>query len=402
LEQTQDKAPVLATDFGLYVHFPYCLRICPYCDFNVYAGAFDGVAYADTVIKEIEARAHSYLGFSRLRSIYFGGGTPSLWGTSELERIIQCARETFGLHDEAEITIECNPEKLEQSYLSSAREIGINRISLGSQSLVPKELVQLGRMHQAQDSIEAIAKCSALGFSISVDIIFGTPDQSESQLDETLDALLCAPIQHISAYGLSIETGTAFGRQMQKGKFHPMSDDDQARRMRQVSAKIREAEFDHYEVSAFAQKGHRAIHNSLYWVGAPFIGVGAGAHSYLPATETTPATRRETLRNPDAYVDSGRKEVFTSENQESLDAEQMMMEALMVGTRVKWGIDLKRLPWGASPQRKIEQMQDVIQPLCDAGLLIKSDHHIWPSERGLMFADTVARKLVQRATQLLG
>jgi len=351
---------------------------------------------------EIAARSPEYVKFGSLRSIYFGGGTPSLWDSQQLKRIIDFASETFGLQSNAEITLECNPEKLEPDYLEAARNAQINRISLGSQSLVQKELVQLGRLHKAHDSIAAIKHCKELDFSVSVDVIFGTPNQTSDQLDRTLLELLDQPIDHISTYALTIEEDTAFDRQVKTGRFHPMSDDEQAERMQQLGRRIQAAGFEHYEVSAFGKDGHRAIHNSLYWLGAPFLGVGAGAHSYHPGDTENAASRRETIRNPVTYTTSAQALVFPAGFTETLSPEQVLMERIMVGTRVKWGLTLDELPWGRGRKEKIAAMQTVIDELHKDGMLHQTGNFIWPSERGLLFADTIARKLVDTATKLIG
>jgi coproporphyrinogen III oxidase-like Fe-S oxidoreductase len=330
-------AHVSSDDFGLYIHFPYCLRICPYCDFNVYAGSFDGRRYAKAVISEIKSRASAYLKRGKLRSIYFGGGTPSLWAAADMQEVLQCANKVFGIKEDAEITLECNPENLDKDYLAQVRNLGFNRISLGSQSLRPTELIQLGRVHRAEQTFDAIRAAQELGFSISVDVIFGAPGHG----------------------------------------------------------------FEHYEVSAFARGGKRAVHNSLYWVGAAYLGVGAGAHSYLPGGGETAARRRQTVKNPDTYMNSAERLDFPTAFVESLDRLAVVSEALMVGCRVKWGLDLRDLAWGADGEAKIAGLRREIDELVADGLLQGDAFSIWPTERGLFFSDSIARKLVIRASELL-
>ena len=402
MNDAREVAPVSAQDLGLYIHFPYCLRICPYCDFNVYAGPFDSEEYADAIIGEMTARAQKFKSHGKLRSIYFGGGTPSLWSTDAVSRVIRRAGELFQEGENVEITLECNPEKLSQTYLENVRSIGINRISLGSQSLVPSELIKLGRAHRADETLTAISRAHDLGFTISVDVIFGSPNQTKDLLEETLAGLVNQPIDHISSYALTIEANTVFDRQRLLGRFEPMSEDEQGDRMAELCQYLRQAGFEHYEVSAFGRGGHRAIHNSLYWVGAPYLGLGAGAHSFLPARDGEQAERRETIRNPDSYISSARKQEFPAEFEVFLTDSARLTEALMVGTRVKWGLDLADLPWGGETSVKISKLGHEIEALAASGLLVRQGSKIWPTENGLKFADTIARKLVMKATELVG
>jgi oxygen-independent coproporphyrinogen-3 oxidase len=394
-------AHVSSDDFGLYIHFPYCLRICPYCDFNVYAGSFDGRRYAKAVISEIKSRASAYLKRGKLRSIYFGGGPPSLWAAADMQEVLQCANKVFGIKEDAEITLECNPENLDKDYLAQVRNLGFNRISLGSQSLRPTELIQLGRVHRAEQTFDAIRAAQELGFSISVDVIFGAPGQGKAHLQETLCGLADQAIDHISSYALTIEADTHFGRKQASGDFVAMSDDEQADRMSELCEFLALHGFEHYEVSAFARGGKRAVHNSLYWVGAAYLGVGAGAHSYLPGGGETAARRRQTVKNPDTYMNSAERLDFPTAFVESLDRLAVVSEALMVGCRVKWGLDLRDLAWGADGEAKIAGLRREIDELVADGLLQGDAFSIWPTERGLFFSDSIARKLVIRASELL-
>lgn len=393
-------AHVSHRDFGLYIHFPYCLRVCPYCDFNVYAGPFDGEEYRRSVIREIDARKGSYEQFGELRSIYFGGGTPSLWEVRHLDHVIRYADKSFGLNRSAEITVECNPENLKFDYLENLKNIGVNRISLGSQSMVTEELIQLGRLHRADQTITAIENIKKLKLDVSVDVMFGTPGQSINAVIQSLAQLVTLPIDHLSAYALTIEPNTNFDRRRIQGTFHPMSSDEQAERMDVLWSYLTENNFEHYEVSAFCREGKRAIHNSLYWVNAPYLGVGAGAHSFLPSQEGQGAKRTETARNPNTYIKSP-EVVFESE--ETLKEWDELIEFFMVRSRVSWGFKFSELPTisGLDPKVINTHLVACVRELGAEGLIDYTEVQVCPTTRGFQFADTVAQKLVNTVSELI-
>ncbi|MEE2901316.1 MAG: radical SAM family heme chaperone HemW [Myxococcota bacterium] len=393
-------AHVSNRDFGLYIHFPYCLRVCPYCDFNVYAGPFNGQKYCDAVIREIDSRQSQYSGFGQLRSIYFGGGTPSLWAAKHIQQVIQHAQACFGIQQSAEITVECNPENLECDYLEELESAGVNRISLGSQSMVNSELIQLGRLHQAEQTVIAIENIKRLKLDVSVDVMFGMPGQLIEDVVRSLELLVALPIDHLSAYGLTIEPNTNFDRRRIRGTFHPMSSDEQAKRMVALWRYLEEQGFDHYEVSAFSRKGKRAIHNSLYWMNSPYLGVGAGAHSYLPSQSEQAATRTETIRNPVTYNNSN---MPAFEMEEQLSAWEELIEFLMVRSRVSWGFSYSELPEISKVEPKAfkVQLQNCIDELSSEGLVVSDDIQVYPTTRGFQFADTVAQKLVNTLSELV-
>jgi len=393
-------AHVSNRDFGLYIHFPYCLRVCPYCDFNVYAGPFNGQEYCDAVIREINSRQSLYVTFGPLRSIYFGGGTPSLWAARHIQQIIKHAQACFGIQQSAEITVECNPESLECDYLEELKNAGVNRISLGSQSMVSSELIQLGRLHRAEQTIMAIENIKNLKLDVSIDVIFGTPGQPVEDVIRSLELLVGLPIDHLSAYALTIEPNTNFDRRRIRGTFHPMSSDEQAKRMAVLWRYLQENGFEHYEVSAFSRKGKRAIHNSLYWMNSPYLGVGAGAHSYLPSQNGQEAIRTESIRNPDTYKEI---KMPAFEMEEKLSDWETLIEFLMVRSRVNWGFNYSELPKLTKVETKAfqAQLQNCVSELMSEGLVFCDDVQVCPTTRGFQFADTVAQKLVNTLSELV-
>ena len=366
----------------------------------MYAGPFNGQEYCDAVIREMDSRQPQYAVFGQLRSIYFGGGTPSLWAAKHIQQIIEHAQACFGIQQFAEITVECNPENLKYDYLAELESAGVNRISLGSQSMVSSELIQLGRLHQAEQTVIAIENIKKLKLDVSVDVMFGMPGQPTEDVVRSLELLVALPIDHLSAYALTIEPNTNFDRRRIRGTFQPMSSDEQAKRMDVLWRYLEEEGFEHYEVSAFSRKGKRAIHNSLYWMNSPYLGLGAGAHSYLPSQSGQEARRTETTRNPDTYKETN---MPTFEMEEKLSAWEELIEFLMVRSRVSWGFNYSELPKlpKVEPEAFKVQLKNCVDKLISEGLVVSDGVQVCPTTRGFQFADTVAQKLVNTLSELV-
>ena len=387
--------PVRDTDAGLYVHFPYCTRRCPYCDFNSRAAAFDDARYGDAVIAELRARGPSFERAGGFATIYFGGGTPSLWAPRQVGRVIESVREIVGLTPGAEVTLEANPESLSPARLDAFVHAGINRLSLGVQSPADGELAQLGRAHQAADARAAAAHAQAIGVMLSCDLIYGLPGQTAEALDASLGAFVSLRADHVSAYALTIKEGTPLARRVEHGELVVMSDDEQAAASDRVATALAGAGYERYEVSSYARSDGEAAHNSLYWIGAPYLGIGAGAHSYAPAPDLAGAERRENVRDPNRYIAGALAGRIDAQMSETLDRREAVAERLIVGVRARWGVDLHALGvksgWG-------DRLQAVLRPavdgLRDDGLVTHAGAVLAPTPRGLDFADGIARRLL--------
>jgi putative oxygen-independent coproporphyrinogen III oxidase len=349
---------------GVYVHFPWCLAKCPYCDFVSYvAPVIDHAGYADAVLREIDARAHFFDG-RRIESVFFGGGTPSLWEPRELGRVLSRLRDRFGLSTaDVEVTVECNPTSLDEERARALLDVGANRLSIGVQSLRDDRLRFLGRLHDARGATAAVRGALRAGMPrVSADLIFGLPGQSgEEARDEALE-LADLGTAHVSCYQLTIETGTRFGELARRGRL-PLADDGHvAEAFLAIDAALTSGGFRHYEISNYARPGEEARHNLGYWRGDEYLGVGCGSYGFVRRTReptkagNTPRSnspaRGLRWRNavmPERYVDATlgiRSDVIgegdgLSESSEELDAQTLLRERLMLGLRIEGGMSLE-------------------------------------------------------------
>jgi putative oxygen-independent coproporphyrinogen III oxidase len=345
---------------GVYVHFPWCLAKCPYCDFVSYASpepAIDHTGYADAVIREIEARAPLLAG-RRVHTVFFGGGTPSLWHPRELGRVLARVREALPVADDLEVTVECNPSSLDEERARALAGVGVNRVSIGVQSLADARLRHLGRLHDADDAREAVRGALRAGVErVSADLIFGLPDQSPAQARDEAIELVDLGLAHLSCYQLTIEPGTRFGDLARRGRL-PLADDGAvAESFLAVDEALHGRGLRHYEVSNYARPGHEARHNLGYWRGDEYLGLGCAAVGFSrddiggAAGDAGPA-RGVRYRNPvrpERFVEATRGARPSpagagdgiSEASEGLDAATLLRERVMLGLRVAEGVDLE-------------------------------------------------------------
>lgn len=326
---------------SVYIHLPWCLKKCPYCDFNSHGTSRDDIpqaAYTDAVRRELAWRLPS-VAHRRLVSIFFGGGTPSLWDPKGIESVIQDIRGAFANQvDDVEITAECNPTSLDGLRTAALREAGINRVSIGIQSLDDARLKYLGRLHDSQGALAALREATAEMDRVSGDLMFGMPGQKPADFLDELSRVLDTGVKHVSAYALTIEPGTQFGELHRKGRLPIATDDDYAETFLAAEALLGARGFSHYEVSNYAQAGEEARHNIHYWRGGTYLGVGAGAVGMSEAGCATGHARRWRSRSlPTTYMQqSGGIEV--EEWSEALDPEARVREALMLGLRSREGV----------------------------------------------------------------
>lgn len=335
---------------GVYVHFPWCLKKCPYCDFLSVAAARDAIphrAYADAVLRDLAARLPLLGADYRLETIFFGGGTPSLWATEELGRVLEAILAAFAERRaaEVEVTAECNPTSLDLEKARALGAVGVNRISLGVQGLDAERLAFLGRLHDPNGGVDAAR--AALGSPIprvSVDFIFGVAGQSPEQAATEARTLAALGTTHLSAYALTIEPGTEFGARAKKGRLPLLDEALVADSFTAVDRTLTSAGFDHYEVSNFARQGHVSRHNLGYWRGYDYLGLGTGAWG----TVTLPSgrVRYRCSPSPERYQASGFSKPFVEGPEgcavlEPLDAETSLRERIMLGLRLAEGFDLE-------------------------------------------------------------
>lgn len=328
---------------GIYLHIPFCRRACHYCDFHFTTNLKGTDSLVKAILLESEQRK-DYLNGEPISTIYFGGGTPSLLPTNAIAQILNSLATHHSIGDKIELTLEANPEDLSIEKLKELRSIGINRLSLGTQSFIDPELKWMNRMHSANDAERAIVNAQNLGFdNISIDLIFGLPSQTKSDWEQNLKAAVDMQIQHISSYSLTVEKKTVLNNRIRKGMQAP-PDDDLAMQFFRMNMEWFPAHgFEHYEISNFAKEGFISQHNSSYWKGVKYLGLGPSAHSY------NLETRQCNVRSNRAYelnVASG-KPYFEVEQ---LSTNERLNELLLTGLRTKWGVnkeDIEKLKSGA-------------------------------------------------------
>ena len=365
-------------DLGVYLHFPWCRKRCPYCDFAVEVGDAPHEVYLAAVLRELEARAPAFTG--DLVSIYLGGGTPSLWRPDCIARVLAAIRDRFGGAALREVTIEANPTDVTPPNLEAWRTAGIDRISIGVQSLHEAELVVLGRDHRFGDGPAAIERALAHGgFAVSADFILGTPPGRGTGAT-AIAAIAALPVDHISIYELTIEEGAAFGQRVRDGRLVPLDEHALATLYTAAHDALERAGFEHYEISSYARPGRRAIHNSRYWRGVPYLGLGTGAASLEVAPDGA-GTRATNPRRAAAYLAApGTPAEITR-----VPPAEMAADRAWLGMRTSDGVveeDLASAPGIASW-------------LIETGLAERRGGRICPTLRGFLVADRVAARIVQ-------
>ena len=360
----------------VYVHFPWCLEKCPYCDFVSFKterAAIDHDGYADAVVREVEARAGAGGLFSDgdegqrpvLASVFLGGGTPSLWKPASVARVLQAIERAFprsvdrggSTPDRVEITAECNPNSLDEARAVALVEAGVNRLSVGVQSLDAKQLAFLGRLHDVPMARGAVRAAIAAGARVSADLIFGLPGQAAHEAAAHAAELVDLGLAHLSAYSLTIEQGTRFGELARRGKLPIAPEDDTCDAFLAIEEALAVRGLRHYEVSNYARAGEESRHNLGYWRGATYVGLGCAAYGFghVPGERPRAGLRYRNDPDPRAYVEGTRKLAAHIETTSSalpavgdgvtstvepLDVETLVRERIMLGLRLADGLDL--------------------------------------------------------------
>ncbi len=333
---------------GVYVHYPYCLQKCPYCDFASYAterGAAPQATYADDVLAELAIRGEGLQG-RRLETVFFGGGTPSLWEPRELGRALAGIASHFGASlDDVEVTVECNPTSFDEERARAMRDVGVDRVSIGVQSLDARRLQFLGRLHGPEGGIVAIEQALRAGIPrVSGDLIYGveggSPQRPEDAAREA-GRVADAGATHVSAYALTVEPGTRFGELSRRGQL-PIADEDvMADAFAAVAAALADRSIARYEISNHAKPGDESRHNLGYWRGWDYLGLGTAAVGTL-SRPGGGATRTKNATQPHKWSDGVRAGRLVEESREELTAEDLMRERIMLGLRLAEGVDLVR------------------------------------------------------------
>ena len=328
---------------AIYIHFPFCLKKCLYCDFDSSARReLAPPEYVALLLKEMELRQAQLAEPAGSATLYFGGGTPSLMAPELVGRLIDAAAARFGLASGAEVTLEANPGTLSPEKLAGYRTAGVNRISLGIQSFEDRLLSRLGRVHTAGEAIAAFEAARRAGFdNISIDLMHSLPEQSLRQWREALARAIALGAEHVSAYALSVEEGTPFAALLAAGKL-PLPEEEEAARMFEATVQLLSAAgYRQYEISNFARPGRHSRHNGVYWRRQSYLGFGAGAHSFLNLDGLGRRWKNDV--DPTRYAQAIRRGVLPEEEPEQLTLEQAVSESFFLGLRLLDGLDLARL-----------------------------------------------------------
>ena len=334
-------------NLAFYIHIPYCVKRCGYCDFNTYTPSelkiTEGLAqisnsYIDLLLMEIKAAKVQVGQSANVPSIFFGGGTPSLMQPDDIGRVISTIKSEFTLLPDAEITMECNPDTVTKESLAAFRAIGVNRVSFGMQSAVKHVLATLDRTHNPENLLQVTTWAKEVGFSeISVDLIYGTPGESLADWQASIDAALTLPITHISAYALIIEEGTKLAAQIKRGDVAQVDDDLTAEKYLVADKAFTAAGFEWYELSNWAKSGSLSKHNLAYWLGDNWWGAGPGAHSHLNGK------RFWNVKHPNLYKERVLANQSPVADSEVLEELQIESERLMLSLRLPSGVDKQSL-----------------------------------------------------------
>jgi len=318
---------------GIYIHIPFCKKLCFYCDFYHVITPENNSVFVDSLIKELILRK-DYIGIEQVTTIYLGGGTPSVFSVKDLEKILNEIHKHYNIVQGCETTIELNPDDVNPEYLAGLKMLGINRLSLGVQSWRDSDLKMLNRRHNSAQAAAALNYAFNAGFeNVTIDLIYGIPGMNVSEWESNLDFTFSFDIKHLSAYHLTIEKGTVFGKMKEKGLLTEIEEEDSAALFNILIQKSESAGFIHYEISNFSKPGFMSVHNSNYWKQVHYLGLGPSAHSF------NGYSRQWNMSDLKGYIKAltAGKLFFESEE---LDTNARFNEYIMTSLRTMWGIDL--------------------------------------------------------------
>jgi oxygen-independent coproporphyrinogen-3 oxidase len=369
---------------GIYIHIPFCKRACHYCNFHFSTSLNLKNDFLAALLKEVSLQ-QPYLANETINTIYFGGGTPSLLSIEELRQILGALANSFSISADAEITLEANPDDISAEVLSRWKQAGINRLSIGVQSFFEEDLTWMNRAHNAVQANENLLLARRYFDNITIDLIYGTPTLSDERWKQNVDRALELGITHLSCYALTVEPKTALDVMIRKHQISHVDPDDQARQFLLLMEWMEAAGFEHYEISNFALPGHRSRHNSAYWQGQKYLGLGPSAHSF------NGTGRQWNIANNALYIQSLQNNTVPSEL-EVLTPEQRLNEYIMTSLRTAEGLDLQQITLlgGEKTRRLIEKSS---ARFIDQQLLKATGDWLVLSRQGKLFADGIAGDL---------
>ncbi|WP_299251764.1 radical SAM family heme chaperone HemW [uncultured Cytophaga sp.] len=372
---------------GIYIHIPYCHKACNYCNFHFSTSLKSIDSMIDALCKEL-AFKKDYLEGDIIETIYFGGGTPSILNQKQLELLFLSIHESYVVSDNAEITIEANPEDINEALLGSWNNMGINRLSIGIQSFQDHYLQWMNRNHSSGEAINSVYLAQKNGFkNISIDLIYGLPNLSLEQWKEEINTAINLNVTHISTYCLTIEERTALGKLVEKGTVQLISEDEVEKQMLHLMNTLGSVGFEQYEISNFCKPGFESKHNSSYWKHTSYIGIGPGAHSY------NKKNRQHNIANNALYIKNIRADNFDlNTTTEELSETDRYNEYILTRIRTKWGINAmelnKLLPTNS------DALISTVNTLCANEFLYLQDNFYKLTQKGRLLADEITLKLM--------
>lgn len=380
--------------FSLYIHIPYCQAKCPYCDFNSYAAsAWPEDEYVRALIAEIEHRArHAPYAGNGIATVFFGGGTPSLFAPRSIGRVLEAADRAFGIEGGAEVTLEANPGTVDGAKFEGLRAAGVNRVSFGAQSFDDSILKFLGRIHDASQTRDAARMAHRAGFErLNLDLIFAVPGQTLAGVMRDIAEAAALEPDHISAYNLTFEEGTAFFAEMRRGTIRPLETDEQAAMYSAVREEIPRRGYAMYEISNYARPGHECRHNLTYWRAETYLGIGAGAHSF--ARDDAQGRRWWNERNPVLYLERALEAGIAESGSENVTRETAMGEFVFLNLRLREGFALDEF------ERRFTASFDSIfgtraARLFEGDLLETENGRVRLTDRGVELADSIFAEFI--------
>lgn len=363
---------------SMYIHIPFCVKKCAYCDFASFPGQIGLLgAYVDAVCREIRAQA-AFFGSRRVKTVFFGGGTPTLLSGEQVERILNALDSSFHIEETAEISMEGNPGTLSAENLRAYRRAGVNRLSIGVQSMDDGLLAAIGRIHTRAQAQEAVRLVREAGFdNINLDLMLGLPGQTRAQWADTLDRALALEPEHLSCYSLILEEGTPLEAAVAAGRSKPLPDEKAMDEMDAITAqRLAEAGYVRYEVSNYAKPGYECRHNVVYWECLPYLGVGCAAHGEMDGV------RIEHTENVEEYIRTCENLVCLNRKEGNNTREDRMFERTMMGLRMVRGMDAQRFAqdFGAQPEAI---WKETIPQMTRAGLMERQKERLTLTPRGM-------------------
>lgn len=370
---------------GIYLHIPFCKQKCHYCNFFSLASRKHLDTFGQALINEMESRKDYLLG-KEIGSIYFGGGTPSLLSAAEINRILGRIYQLFRVSADAEITLEANPDDCNERFLEEMARTPVNRLSIGIQSFFDDDLRYLHRVHTGEQAMKVVHMARSAGFNnLTVDLIYGIPGLSNEKWQRNLDQFFELGLPHLSAYALTVEQRTALRQLINKGKLPEPDENVMAAQFGLLLDRMEQEGFVHYEISNFAKPGHYSRHNSLYWLGGHYLGLGPSAHSF------NGSTRQWNLSHLEAYM-KGAAVGGTVEEVEVLSEQQQYNEYVMTSLRTSWGCDLQHIR-NVFGDRYADYCMQQAKPWIAGGKLDLKHHSLLLAKAGKFFADGIASDL---------